>query len=383
MKTQMIQAQIERVDAASSNAAKLAVCYEMRNRSTPLTTPQLASQMRLVLDKIMGEAGLYATGLTAQSLQESGGDVWEAVMRLRAFRATLERRYTSEIIDTREMSVLRRISSAFREIPGGQILGPSRDYTQRLLETRIAVEDCESVRSFLDSIEALAGKHPNGLSDELSLVGKVADLLKKEGLMEAVHEDEDKQVVDITRHALQFPAKRSAALQTLARGETGAIMALAYSAMRGQGGDHPTIGELRFGKVKLAVMDRHGRVRTLGRVQVTESENISKIKVGKQKKAVPKMSMGYGLCFGHNETKAICMGILDRSMRIPGDHAPAISQEFVLHHVDPADAHGAIHSLKMPAHTEFSSELSLIRQALQRRDTRAARGSKSETTLTS
>jgi hypothetical protein len=30
--------------------------------------------------------------------------------------------------------VLRRISSAFKDVPGGQLLGRTRDYTQRLLD---------------------------------------------------------------------------------------------------------------------------------------------------------------------------------------------------------------------------------------------------------
>jgi alpha-D-ribose 1-methylphosphonate 5-triphosphate synthase subunit PhnI len=142
-------------------------------------------------------------------------------------------------------------------------------------------------------------------------------------------------------------------------------MALAYSGMRGQGGDHPTIGEVRVGLVAITVTDTRGRARVLGRIEVTEAENISKIKV-KKKDPVPYMSIGYGLCFGQNETKAICMGMLDRAMRIGGDSAPAISQEFVLYHTEGADAYGAIHALKLADHTDFQNELDLLRQALAR-----------------
>jgi alpha-D-ribose 1-methylphosphonate 5-triphosphate synthase subunit PhnI len=148
-------------------------------------------------------------------------------------------------------------------------------------------------------------------------------------------------------------------------------MALAYSGMRGQGGDHPTIGEVRVGTVLVEVTDPRGRRRALGRIQVTESENISKIKV-KKKDPVPYMSLGYGLCFGQNETKAICMGMLDRAMRIGGDGAPAISQEFVLYHTEGADAWGAMQSLKLADHTGFQSELSLLRAAVERKQTRDA-----------
>ena len=87
---------------------------------------------------------------------------------------------------------------------------------------------------------------------------------------------------------------------------------------------------------------------------------------------MPYLSLGYGLCFGQNETKAICMGMLDRSMRIGGDAAPAISQEFVLYHTEGADAWGALQSLKLPAHVDFATELSLLRAAVARKAARQA-----------
>ena len=40
------------------------------------------------------------------------------------------------------MSVRRRISATFKDLPGGQILGPTLDYTHRLLDFELA-EACE------------------------------------------------------------------------------------------------------------------------------------------------------------------------------------------------------------------------------------------------
>jgi alpha-D-ribose 1-methylphosphonate 5-triphosphate synthase subunit PhnI len=82
----------------------------------------------------MGEGSLYAPEHGALALMQVEGDSFEAAFHLRAYRATLKRRYYSESMNTREMTVERRISSTFREIPGGQILGPTRDYSMRLLE---------------------------------------------------------------------------------------------------------------------------------------------------------------------------------------------------------------------------------------------------------
>lgn len=348
---------------AVTEAGRLAQFSRLRQRTSPVQLGQLRAQFRLLVDKTMGEAGLHAPEHAALALKQAEGDPHEAVVTLRAFRQSLPRRYTTAIIDTRGMFMQRRISSAFREIPGGQILGPTLDYSQRLLDARLARETGGDADAYLAEF---AGRLDRSRLRAPQAFGKVTDLLKREGLLRPANDDEDRRVQDITREPLRFPAPRSARLQSLARAETGAIMALAYSGMRGQGGDHPTIGEVRVGRVSLRITDARGRERTLGRVQVTEAENISKIKV-KKKDPVPYLSLGYGLCFGQNETKAICMGMLDRSMRIGGDGAPAISQEFVLYHTEGADAWGSIHGLKMPEQAVFMSELDLLRSAVARK----------------
>lgn len=351
---------------ALNNAFDLARRERLRSHSTPLALDSIRTQFRALLDKVMGEAGLYAPEHAALALKQAEGDALEAVVILRAFRATLSRPYHSAIIDTRAMRVQRRISSAFREIPGGQVLGPTLDYSQRLLAAHLAHETLGAVDTFLKAFDE---KLDRTKLRPLTTFSKVTDLLRAEGLLRPVGDSDDTRVQDIIREPLQFPTPRSARLQALARAETGAIMALAYSGMRGQGGDHPTIGEVRVGVVGVSVTDPRGRSRRLGGVLVTEAENISKIKV-KKKDPVPYMSLGYGLCFGQNETKAICMGILDRSMRVGGDGAPAISQEFVLYHTEGADAWGSIHASKLPDHTGFQSELVLLRAAVARKTAR-------------
>ena len=355
----------QKVIAAAERVARF---ERLRRGTTPIAIASLRGQFRAVIDQVMGEAGLYAPEHAALALAQAEGDTHEAVVILRSFRAILVRRYTSAVIDTTGMFVERRISSAFREIPGGQILGPTRDYSQRLLDAGLATETAATADAVATAFEA--GLDRKNLQP-LRTFGKVTSLLRAEGLLRPATEDEETRVHDITREPIRFPAPRSARLQSLARAETGAIMALAYSGMRGQGGDHPTIGEVRVGRVAVRVTDARGRQRHLGSIRVTEAENISKIKV-KKKDPIPYMSLGYGLCFGQNETKAICMGILDRSMRLGGDGAPAISQEFVIYHTEGADSWGSVNSLKLPAHVEFASDLNLLRAAVERKLARDA-----------
>ncbi len=348
---------------AIKQSRKLIEYFRLKSKTPPIEIEQIKNQFRLGIDKIMGEGSFYSTEYGALALKQAEGDVLEAAFILRAFRATLSRNYYSDVISTSEMQIIRRISASFREIPGGQVLGPTRDYTQRLLETKLATESMKDVQAFLQAIESDINVDQ---LKEIKTFSKVIDLLKHQGLLKEVGNKENTDLIDITRQAVKFPVPRSGRLQMLARAETGGIMALGYSAMRGYGAVHPTVGELRVGYVKVYVKDLSGRKRYVGKIMVTEAEMIAHVETSK-KQTVPYFTIGYGLCFGHNETKAICMGILDRAMRKNGG-APANDQEFVLYHTDGIEAMGFTNHLKLPHYVTFQSALFNLRKALKRHE---------------
>ncbi len=347
---------------AIHNSQQLVEFYRLKDATTPLDIKQIRSQMRMAVDKVMGEGGVYAPEYAAIALKQAEGEVFEAAFILRAFRATLQRKYYSETINTREMFVKRKISASFREIPGGQILGPTRDYTQRILDTTKAFEDQEAIQKFLT--EFTKGIKTDNLA-EITTFAKVIDLLKNEGLLKPIDPTEDRILKDITREAIKFPAPRSARLQMLARAETGGLMALGYASMRGFGSVHPTVGELRYGTVQVKVKDATGRSRYIGKIEVTEAETISTGKRVK-KKVPPFYTIGYGLCFGQNDTKVICMGILDTAMRTPDVNSPANDQEFVLYHTEGIESMGFVNHLKLPHYVTFQSGLKNTRAAIER-----------------
>jgi alpha-D-ribose 1-methylphosphonate 5-triphosphate synthase subunit PhnI len=361
---------------AIGHAKELVEFYRLREQTPPVTIQQVRTQMRLAVDKVMGEGGLYAPEYAAIALKQAEGEVFEAAFILRAFITTLQRRYYSETIDTREMFIRRKISASFREIPGGQVLGPTRDYTQRLLDTALAEETAETMQNFLS---ALSGRIDPRRFPAIGTFDKVIDLLRREGLLQPVGNDEDRTLKDITREAIRFPAPRSARLQMMARAETGGLMALGYSSLRGFGNTHPTVGELRYGTVPLRVKDPSGRVRYIGKIELTEAEMIVTAKTSK-KRSVAYYSIGYGLCFGQNDTKAINMGILDRAMRSPDGRSPATDAEFVLYHTEGVEAMGFTNHLKLPHYVTFQASLSNTRAAVRREKKRAASsGSESKT----
>src|SRR5215475_5342577 len=134
---------------AIENANELVEYYRLKGRTEPVCLDQVRTQFRLAIDRAMGEGSVYAPEHAALALMQVEGDSFEAAFHLRAYRATLKRRYESEVMNTREMAVERRISSTFREIPGGQILGPTRDYSLRLLNPALLNHTMGSIESFL------------------------------------------------------------------------------------------------------------------------------------------------------------------------------------------------------------------------------------------
>jgi alpha-D-ribose 1-methylphosphonate 5-triphosphate synthase subunit PhnI len=347
---------------AIENAKELVEYFRLKKKALPIEVEQIMNQLRLAVDKVMGEGSLYAPEYAALALKQMEGDVLESAFVLRAFRATLKRKYDSQIVNTRNMFVYRKISSSFREVPGGQVLGPTRDYTQRILDKTKYYESQEDIDNFLEQFENTIDK--NKLKD-INSYGKVIDLLKDEGLLKPVEENYDRTVKDVTREAVKYPAPRSVTLQMLARAETGSLMALAYSSMRGFGSEHGTIGELRFGTVEINITDPKGRKRYIGCIEVTECEMITKINSNKKTK-IPYFAIGYALVFGQNETKAISMSILDRCIRNPMNDSPANNQEFVLYHTEGVEAMGFTNHLKLPHYVTFQSGLNNLRESVKR-----------------
>ena len=334
--------------------------FRLRHASGSLEVRAIESQLRLLVDRVMSEAGFYAPAYAALAIKQAEGDGYEAAFLLRAYRSTVPRNHVSLPLDTQDMRIIRRISSAFRDIPGGQFIGPSFDYAHRLLDFDLIHELPEGIRRIIERFE--------GMEESLALarIPRISDLLRTESLLASPKPVSEEEVLfDITRRKLTFPAPRSARLQTLARGETGAMVALAYSSMRGYGAVHPTIGELRVGYCALVIPYPLGYGDDdslyLGEILMTEVESINGF-VHNHGSEVIQFVLGYGLSFGQNEVKSIAMSILDRSVDIKGSQ-PAQDEEYVLSHIDSMESMGFVSHLKLPHYVTFQSELDRLRRA--------------------
>ncbi len=320
---------------------------------------QIAEQLGLAVDRVMAEGSLYDRELAALAIKQAQGDLIEAVFLLRAYRTTLPRLGNSEPVDTARMAVRRRISATFKDIPGGQILGPTYDYTHRLLDFRLAEESGAGSAGEAREEEADApAEEP---------MPRVADLLGREGLIEeeAAADAAGPPPADITREPLRFPAGRDARLQALARGDEGFLLALGYSSQRGFSNTHPFAGEIRYGTVAVEIVPEElGFAVEIGEIEVTEVQTVNQFRGSAS--APPQFTRGYGLVFGHQERKAMSMALVDRALRSAElDEAaasPAQDEEFVLYHSDNIEASGFVQHLKLPHYVDFQSELELLRK---------------------
>jgi alpha-D-ribose 1-methylphosphonate 5-triphosphate synthase subunit PhnI len=328
-----------------------------------LSASQIREQMQLAVARVMNEGSLYDEDLGALALKQAQGDMIEAAFLMRAFRTTLPRFGSSAPLETATMAIRRRISATYKDLPGGQVLGPTYDYTHRLFDFALMANG-EAVPEAKVAAEPLDAN-----------MQRVPDILGEEGLMEAeVPPPADPRPFDITRDPIEFPADRDVRLQTLARGDEGFLLGLAYSVQRGFGGNHPFAGEIRLGEVAVEfVPEELGFAVDLGDITLTECQMVNQFQGSKDQP--PQFTRGYGLSFGHAERKAMSMAIIDRSLKArdfsEAAEYPAQQEEFVLYHADNVEASGFVEHLKLPHYVDFQGELELLRKIRREQEERS------------
>ncbi|MBL9045790.1 MAG: carbon-phosphorus lyase complex subunit PhnI [Tabrizicola sp.] len=363
------------------------------DRAVPeLTVAQIREQMKLAVNRVMAEGSLYDPDLAALAIKQARGDLIEAVFLIRAYRTTLPRLAASQPVDTGAMAVDRRISATFKDLPGGQVLGPTFDYTHRLLDFALMAEGeapigtmpptpipspprgrevpCPSVPHDATTEAPPSPRVGKGCGGGALRVPHVTGFLNRDGLIEEAPAS-DTVPPDLTREPMELPADRALRLQAITRGDEGFILSLAYSTQRGYGRTHAFVGELRIGRVAVEVeIPELGFAVEIGEVELTECETVNQFKGSKTEP--PQFTRGYGLVFGQSERKSIAMSLVDRALRwqeLGEDFtgAPAQDEEFVLMHSDNIQATGFLEHIKLPHYVDFQAELELVRR--MRRET--------------
>src|SRR5271166_4164705 len=196
-------------ERAIRNAHALLAERRRGNRDTPELTPaQIDEQLALAVDRVMSEGSLYDRSIAALAIKQARGDLIEAIFLVRAYRTTLSRFGYSEPVETGRMAVRRRISATFKDVPGGQILGPTFDYTHRLIDFSLEEETPSSCPSPARG-EGTPSQPPQPApshrakegGDEPVDMPRVLDILGADGLIEPARKEPatEQEPGDITR----------------------------------------------------------------------------------------------------------------------------------------------------------------------------------------
>jgi alpha-D-ribose 1-methylphosphonate 5-triphosphate synthase subunit PhnI len=349
-------------ERAIRNAGALLARRRRGSSDVPeLELAQIDEQLALAVERVMCEGSLYDRDLAALAVKQSWGDLVEAIFLVRAFRTTLPRLYESLPIATESMALVRRISAIYKDIPGGQFLGPTFDYSHRLLDFSLAAR--ADVPATNGATNGAAHAAASAAQPEAPLP-RVVDILEADAMLEREEPGEAGSVGDLTRTPLQFPPSRDVRLQALARADEGFLLALGYSTQRGYGRNHPFAGEIRVGTISVEIVpDELDFAVVIAEIVVTEVQMVNQFLGGDEEP--PRFTRGYGLTFGYNERKAMAMALVDRSMRAAeyGEplRGPAQDPEFVLMHADNVEAQGFVQHLKLPHYVDFQAELNMLR----------------------
>ena len=340
-------------EAAIANAHTLLADRRRGPRDVPaLTLEQISGQLALAVDRVMAEGSLYDPELAAMAVRQSRGDLIEAIFLVRAYRTTLPRFGSALPVETARMRVERRVSATYKDLPGGQLLGPTFDYTHRLIDPDMAAD------------VPVAAPERRAVDGDGVCPG-VIDILDRDGLIEGDGGDPGREPGDLTRDPPSYPLGRDVRLQALARADEGFMLALGYSTQRGYGRVHPFVGEVRIGMVDVEVeLPDLGFSVRIGSIRLTECQMVAQFRGSADDPAC--FTRGYGLVFGQSERKAMAMSLVDRALRADefGEErtAPAQDEEFVLEHCDNVQATGFVEHLKLPHYVDFQAELDLVRR---------------------
>ena len=245
----------------------------------------------------------------------------------------------------------RRISATYKDLPGGQVLGPTFDYTHRLLDFALAADGPAPRRRAA----------PRPQADRRADAARRPRCWRSEGLIAARGRRRDAEPGDLTREPLAFPADRARAAAGAGarrRGLPARRSAIRRSAATRNA--HPFVGEIRVGDVAVEIRARRSSAsRSRSATSASPNARWSTSSTAAATEP-PQFTRGYGLVFGHGERKAMAMALVDRALRADElgedvDGAGAGARSSCCSHCDNVEATGFVEHLKLPHYVDFQS----------------------------
>lgn len=297
----------------------------------------------LLEEQVCAEAGLWETAAARRALNQAHGDPAHAVSMLRVWAAT-QPHVRALPVQPDDVVLVRRLSSAYPQIPGGQWLGFAPDLIPRQLNW----DDPSDVEETTDADDSEnAGEAPRRAGTT-----RVRDLI---GGVPVVAQPEDGAGADPATTVLVPPLSRASRLAMLARGETGALVALAALILGRR--QEAVLVELTVGVATVRIMHpRTGVPCAAAEVPVSEVEVVLDADV----EGRPGLAMGWGASMGTVERRAISLALLDAAMQADGDlrEPLLLDEQTVMAAADGPATNGFVEHLRLPHYAGFTAYLS-------------------------
>jgi alpha-D-ribose 1-methylphosphonate 5-triphosphate synthase subunit PhnI len=350
----------------------VAAAQALAAKHAPVTG--LGTSLPALEDRVCAESGTWAPDVARRAIEQAGGDLTRAVTLVRVWSATLPLT-EGLVVDPDRIHVTRRLSGAYRDLPGGQWLGRAPELGSRLLtwddDERVGPPDLESTPA---AAAPTAGEHPEAPGDPggaghpdreqpLSTaevpsradLGLVGDLLRSLPLAPA---DPPADGPDPVTEPLAFPAGRAALLTALVRGETGALTALANAGLVRR--REAVLVEVTAATVEVRVAHpRTGEACTVAEVPMAEAEVVLDAEVDGR----AGLRLGWGATVGTIERRALAVALLDGLLEEARHGTPAsleLDGPTVAGAVDGPATTGFVDHLCLPHHASFGSYLAQI-----------------------
>jgi alpha-D-ribose 1-methylphosphonate 5-triphosphate synthase subunit PhnI len=296
--------------------------------------------------QVCAEAGIWETAAARRALNQAGGDPAHAVSMLRVWAAT-QPHIASVTVHPGDTSVVRRLSSAYPAVPGGQWLGLAPDLIPRRLDWTDEPAADTTTRA----------PRPTVTDDDAptrSATPRVRDLISGAHLAAGPEEEPGRDPADTV---LVPPLRRADRLALLARGETGAMVALAALSLGRR--QEAVLVELTVSVAAIRIPHpRNGIPCAVAEVPITEVEVVIDADID----GTPGLAMGFGASLGTVERRAIAMALLDGAMQADGNlqEPLLLDDQTVVGATDGPATNGFVEHLRLPHYASFTAYLSAV-----------------------
>lgn len=297
----------------------------------------------LLEEQVCAEAGLWETTVARRALDQAHGDVPHAVSMVRVWAAT-QPHLRALTVEPDDVVVVRRLSSAYPQVPGGQWLGFSPDLIPRQLNW----DDPPSADAAPRLDEPGGADAP---APTRAATPRVRDLI---GGAPMVPPAAGGDGADPASTIVAPPFTRASRLSMLARAESGALVALSALILGRR--QEAVLVELTVGIATVRIPHpRTGAPCAVAEVPITEVEVVLDADVDGR----PGLAMGWGATLGRVERRAISLALLDGAMLAEGElrEPLVLDDQTVIAATDGPATTGFVEHLRLPHYASFASYL--------------------------